>query len=47
MIAFLKIVLVECVYNSLIIIIIYPIIKKAGYALEKTFKTREMLTRYF
>ena len=46
-IIFLKIILVECLYNSLIVIIIYQIKKKAGYAMEKTFKTREMLTRYF
>ena len=44
---FIKIILIECIYNSILLIIMCPIIKKAGYAIEKTFKTREMLTRYF
>ena len=44
---FIKILSVECIYNSIIVIIIYPLIKKAGYAMEQTFKTRKMLTRYF
>ena len=45
--SFIKILIIECIYNSILLIIIYPIIKKAGYAIEKTFKTRQMLTRYF
>lgn len=46
-IPFIKILLVECIYNSLLLIIIYPIIKKVGYAIDQTFRSRQMLTRYF
>lgn len=45
--AFLKILLVEAIYNILIVIIIYPLIQKVGYAIENTFKTTNILTRYF
>ena len=45
--AFLKILLVEAIYNILIVIIIYPLIQKVGYAIENTFKTKNILTRYF
>ena len=45
--AFLKILLVELVFNELITIIIYPIIKKAGYYLENLFDDKFILTRYF
>lgn len=44
---FLKILLVEVIFNTLITIIIYPIIKKAGYYLENQFEDKFMLTRYF
>lgn len=46
-IAFIKILLVEIIYNLIITIIIYPLIQKAGHALEDTFKTKKILTRYF
>lgn len=45
--SFLKIVLIEVLYNAIIVIIIYPIIQKAGYAIENTFKIKNILTRYF
>lgn len=45
--AFLKILLVELIFNELITIIIYPIIKKAGYYLENLFDDKFILTRYF
>lgn len=45
--SFTKILLVEAVYNIIIIIIVYPLIQKAGYALENTFKVKNILTRYF
>ena len=45
--SFLKILFVETIYNSIIVIILYPIIQKAGYALENTFKVKSILTRYF
>lgn len=44
---FVKILLIECIYNCLLLIIMYPIIKKAGYAIDETFRSRQMLTRYF
>ncbi len=45
--SFVKILLVEALYNTIIVIIIYPLIQKAGYALENTFKVKNILTRYF
>ena len=45
--SFIKILLIEIVYNLLITIIIYPLIHKLGYALENTFKTKTIMTRYF
>ena len=46
-IPFLKILLIETLFNTLITIIIYPIIKKAGYYLENLFDDKFMITRYF
>ena len=46
-ISFLNILLIEIIYNMIIVIIIYPIIQKAGYALENTFKVKNILTKYF
>ena len=45
--SFIKILFVEALYNAIIAIIIYPIIQKTGYALENTFKVKNILTRYF
>lgn len=44
---FIKILLLELLYNTLITIIIYPIIQKAGYAIDRNFKKDNILTRYF
>jgi len=44
---FIKIILIEILYNSMIIIIIYPIIQKTGLLLEKIFTGDKILTRYF
>lgn len=38
---------VELIFNTLIIIIIYPLMKKLGYYLESVFKGKKILTRYF
>ena len=46
-IAFFKILIIEIIYNILITTIIYPIIQKSGYLLERTFKKNNILTRYF
>ena len=43
----IKILTIEIMYNAIIIAIIYPIIQKAGYALENIFKSKNILTRYF
>ena len=44
---FLKILIIEVIFNTLITIIIYPLIKKIGYYLENLFEDKYMLTRYF
>lgn len=46
-IEFGKILLLEILYNSLLSIILYPIIQKAGYAIDRNFKENNLLTRYF
>jgi rod shape-determining protein MreD len=45
--SFLIILAIETLYNALIIIILYPIIKKIGYYIEDIFKGKKILTRYF
>ena len=45
--AFSKILVIEILFNTLITIIIYPIIKKAGYYIENLFDVKFILTRYF
>lgn len=45
--SFLKILLIESIYNVIIVVIVYPIIQKLGYAIENTFKVKTILTRYF
>lgn len=47
MYSFAKIVSIEAIYNAIIVIIIYPLLQKAGYALENIFKVKSILTRYF
>ncbi len=44
---FLKILLIEIIYNLLIIIIIYPLMDKAGVKLEKIFTESNILTKYY
>lgn len=44
---FTKIVLIEVVFNILLTIMLYPLIRKMEYFLEDTFKKRKILTRYF
>lgn len=45
--AFFKILCIEIIFNSLITIIIYPLMKKIGYYLENLFDDKIMMTRYF
>ncbi|MCI9016264.1 MAG: rod shape-determining protein MreD [Clostridia bacterium] len=44
---FIKILSIEIIYNIIITILVYPIIQKAGYYIEDTFKSTKILTRYF
>ena len=43
----LKILGIEVIYNVLITIIIYPLIRKAGYEAESEIKGNKLFTRYF
>ena len=45
--SFMKILAIESIFNVLITIIIYPIIKKAGYYLENLYDDKILMTRYF
>lgn len=44
---FIKILLIEVIFNLLITIIIYPLIQKFGYIIENEYKGNKILTRYF
>lgn len=46
-IEFIKMLLLELLYNTLLTLILYPIIQKLGYILEENFKKTNILTRYF
>ena len=46
-IAYLKILLIEIVYQILLTIILYPFMKKVGYSMENIFKENNIMTRYF
>ena len=39
--------LVEIWFNTMLIIIIYPLMKRLGYYLEEEYKGKKLLTRYF
>lgn len=43
----IKTLIIELIYNSIITIIIYPLIMKLGYRIEENFKENRILTRYF
>ena len=44
---FIKITLLEILYNVILVIILYPLIQKIGQYLEETFHEKQILTRYF
>lgn len=46
-IAFIKIIAIETLFNAMLIIIIYPLIEKAGDALERVFTNKNILTKYY
>ena len=45
--AFIKVLLIECFYNSIITIILYPLIQNMGYKIENEYKGNKILTKYF
>ena len=47
MFSFIKILLIEVLYNLLLTIILYPLIQRLGHTLEETFKMKKILTRHF
>lgn len=47
MLSFVKILIIEIIYNTILTIILYPLIQKSGYKLEEVFKENKILTRYF
>ena len=38
---------IEVLYNTLLVIVLYPLIQKGGYSIELKFKRNNILTRYF
>lgn len=44
---FAKILAIECVYNLLLTLILYPIMQILGNKIEKEYKGNKILTRYF
>ena len=47
LISFIKICIIEASYNVIIIIIIYPLIEKAGEVLKRIFNEKKILTKYY
>lgn len=45
--SFIRILLIEVIYNILITIIIYPLMQRFGYYIENEYKGNKILTRYF
>ena len=46
-IEFIRILLIEVLYNLLLIVILYPLMKITGYEIENEIKGDKILTRYF
>lgn len=44
---FIKIIVIEVIYNTIITIILYPLIQLVGYNIENIFKGQKILTKYF
>ena len=44
---FMKIIIFEVIYNSLMTILLYPFIQSTGYKVDRIFKKNNILTRYF
>lgn len=44
---FIRILVIEIIYNLILTIILYPLIQKSGYYIENEYKGNKILTRYF
>lgn len=44
---FMKIVIIEAIYNTILLIILYPLIQKAGEKTEEIFSERKTLMKYY
>ena len=44
---FLKILIIEIIFNLILTIILYPLIQKTGNKLEDIFKSKKILSRYY
>ena len=44
---FIRTLLIEVIYNTILTIILYPLMQKFGYKMEDIFKNPQILTRYF
>ena len=44
---FARILLIETLYNIILTVILYPLIKKGGYYIEGNFKENNILTKYY
>lgn len=45
--SFIKILFAEVIFNTILTIILYPLIQNSGYYVENEFKGNKILTRYF
>ena len=45
--SFIKILLIECFYNTIITVVIYPLIQTLGFKVEDEYKGNKILKRYF
>ena len=46
-VSFIKILLIEAMYNIIVTIILYPLLQKFGYEIEEEYKGNKILTKYF
>ncbi len=46
-VTFIKIIVIEALYNTILLIILYPFLHKIGDKLEQTFTKDKILTRYY
>ena len=44
---FIKILVIEVIYNVVLTVILYPLMQKFGYYIENTYTGNKILTRYF